>query len=175
MFTSRWQASTVNLIIIQAKVHFMNEQSGIDGFEFQCLKKTDQMERETAVYFMIAIYRKHADILVSSSHKTHRMAWEDMKHSAQVKWTALMVLLFGILWSFCFWILTVPRGFMARAACKIWNIWSTSKSRQNFFFFLLFLGFNSVYPIVFFWQWCWRSIFAPVWILEKQTKALFRL
>ncbi len=89
MFSSRRQSNTVNLITIQANVHFMNEQSGIDGFEFQCLK-TDQMKRETAVYFMIDIYRKHADILVCSSHKTHHMAWEDMKHSAQVEWTTLM-------------------------------------------------------------------------------------
>ncbi len=98
-------------------------------------EKTDQMERETAVYFMIAIYRKHADILVCSSHKTHHMAWEDMKYSAQVEWTALMVLLYAFYGLFCFWSLTVPRCFMARAACKIWNILSTSKSRENYSFF----------------------------------------
>ncbi len=78
--------------------------------------KTDQMERETTVYFMIAIYRKHADILVCSSHKTHHMAWEDMTYSAQVEWTALMVLRFGILWSFLFLELDSPSRFYGKSS-----------------------------------------------------------
>ncbi len=53
-FSLRQQSKIVKLITKHAKVHFKNEQS---------LTKTEQMERDTMIYIIIALYIKHTNFI----------------------------------------------------------------------------------------------------------------